>query len=59
MNITITTDNAAFDGDNKGVELARILHEIAEKAALTAIGNGVTSGTCWDINGNKVGYWSL
>ena len=54
MNLTITnTDNAAFDGGNKGVELARILREIAEK-----IENGVTSGACWDINGNKVGYWS-
>ena len=32
MNLSITnTDNAAFDGDNRGVELARILREIAEK----------------------------
>ena len=60
LRIEIKTDNAAFcdpDGNEseywESVELNRILANIC-----LAIEGGETSGTCMDINGNKVGIWS-
>jgi hypothetical protein len=50
MTITIKTDNAAFEGENKSYEIARILQELATK-----IENGNMSPPVMDINGNKVG----
>lgn len=61
LKIEIKTGNAAFcDPDTgeesefwEGVELNRILDGIKQK-----IEDGYTSGSCADINGNKVGSWS-
>lgn len=46
-------DNAAFQDGNKQAEVARILRKVAEKVEA-----GEDSGSCMDINGNKVGTWS-
>jgi len=54
MLIKFDTDNAAFDGDYIGYEIARILGDIAEK-----INGGRIDGVVIDINGNMVGGWSL
>lgn len=61
LKIEIDTDGAAFTdpytGEEErhfeGFELNRILDEIKLKIAA-----GYTHGTCYDINGNKVGSWS-
>ena len=53
--LTITMDNAAFEGENCGPELARILREAAGEAEnLTYIGKRATM-VLRDINGNRVG----
>jgi len=46
--------NAAFSDGEKEYEVARILKEIAEKVAF-----GKTEGSVADINGNKIGEWSM
>lgn len=52
------TGNAAFDDDYydnaKIDESIRILKEIIKK-----LEDGYMSSVCMDINGNKVGTWSL
>ena len=61
LKIEIKTGNAAFgdpyDGNEskywEAVELKRILEGICAK-----LEDGVTSGSCIDINGNKVGQCS-
>lgn len=61
LKIEIKTGNAAFCDPCNGneseyweaVELKRILEDICIKLEY-----GVTSGSCIDINGNKVGHWS-
>lgn len=50
VNITIDTDNSAFDGENRGVEIARILRKIADEYER---GQWVSPNFC-DINGNIV-----
>lgn len=60
LKIEIKTDSAAFCDPSTGdeneywesIELNRILANICLK-----IENGETSGSCIDINGNKVGKW--
>jgi len=52
--ITFTTDNAAFEGDELFMESGRILAHVAERVA-----DGQTSGLCRDNNGNRVGEWTL
>lgn len=61
LKIEIKTGNAAFTNDDGdfdpywgGKEIERILAEIVED-----IQNGYETGSCMDINGNKVGTWSL
>lgn len=50
INIAIDTDNSAFDGENRGIEVARILRKIADE-----YDNGAwISPTISDINGNVV-----
>lgn len=49
VTIEFTTDNAAFE-DDRAVEIARILRDLADKILL-----GRTSGPIRDINGNRVG----
>ncbi|RHS68179.1 hypothetical protein DW954_02255 [Clostridium sp. AM45-5] len=61
LKIEIETGNAVFcdpytgeeDRHFEGFELNRILEGIKMKIA-----EGYTNGTCFDINGNRVGWWS-
>jgi hypothetical protein len=59
--LTMSLDNAAFrDGGGKrdGVEIARILHRLAD----TIQGMGVSGGEVGqlrDLNGNAVGAWRI
>ena len=52
MQIKFNTENAAFDYGRQ--EIARILREIADSVEI-----GRQSAFIIDINGNKVGRWSL
>lgn len=53
--LSLSTDNAAFQGDDMRAEIARILRELAE-----TIDNGSTyKGGLYDANGNRVGSWNL
>lgn len=61
LKIEIKTGNAVFRDDEDrfdpyfgGIEIQRILREVALQ-----IQNGNESGSCMDINGNKVGIWKL
>lgn len=45
--LTISTDNAAFDGEERPYETARILRDVA-----SSIREGATEGTARDTNGN-------
>lgn len=63
LKIEIKTDNAAFniDGETqwereywRNLELKRVL-----KNVMNQLDNGNVSGSCIDINGNKVGTWEL
>lgn len=45
---------AAFEDENRIEETARILRGIAER-----IDAGRDSGTVHDINGNRIGEWSM
>ena len=53
FNLSITTDNAAFDDDNLSIEIARIMREVA-----TRIERGEYYGSVRDINGNRIGSFS-
>ena len=53
MKIEFETSNAAFD-EYGTYEVIRILDEIGRK-----LDNGYDHGVIIDINGNKVGEWSL
>lgn len=56
--VTFDTDNAAFDGDNFGAEIARILTVVAADVQ-PAGQNGLSpdrSLALRDSNGNTVGY---
>lgn len=52
LNIEIKLNNSAYD--NLGYELGDNLSEIIER-----IGVGAKSGTVYDNNGNKTGYWRI
>ena len=52
--LTINTDNAAFDGENKVEEVIRILQETSRRLA-----EGLNDGALLDSNGNKVGSYEL
>ena len=61
LNISINTDNAAFESENLGSEISRIL-----KSYANAIESVVDPDTSWeletrlrDINGNTVGQVKL
>ena len=53
MKIEFKTSNAAFD-DYGDAEVRRILEKIATKVEC-----GANEGSIIDINGNKIGNWSL
>ena len=52
--LEFATDNAAFEGDAKWMEIDTILRAVADRA-----GDGQTAGTIRDSNGNRIGAWSL
>ena len=57
MSITFTTDNAAYQLPEGGLDrwaIAASINEVAED-----IKNGLSSGVVMDVNGNKVGTWKL
>tara|TARA_R100000742_G_C4267190_1_gene85370 strand:- start:1115 stop:1318 length:204 start_codon:yes stop_codon:yes gene_type:complete len=61
LNISINTDNAAFESENLGSEISRIL-----KSYANAIESVIDPDTSWeletrlrDINGNTVGQVKL
>lgn len=68
LNITINTENAAFHADYedeenmtywekayyRNEEVKRILKNVCNQ-----LDNGKVNGNCIDINGNKVGEWSI
>ena len=62
LKIEIKTGGAAycdpFTGEENNImeetQVAHDLRSIADKIA-----NGQRTGTCMDINGNKVGFWTL
>lgn len=63
MTISFTTENDAFGIDEetkwrreyiRNEEIKRVLKNVCNQ-----IDNGKTYGPCMDINGNKVGTWSL
>lgn len=54
--LKITMDNAAFEGEGQGRELARILRLAAENIApMSDMNAGETLYSATDINGNNVG----
>ncbi len=50
----IELGNAAFEGDNRRAEVARILRVLAER-----VEQGQENGVVYDVNGNLVGNWYL
>lgn len=54
VKIKMNTKGAAFEGENKPFEMARILREIAGEME-----EGVRYGHIIDSNGNTVGTWAL
>lgn len=54
VHIEFDTDNAAFEDNGILTESSRILAELARK-----IENGATFGTIRDVNGNRVGEFSI
>ena len=52
--LQFSTDNAAFDGDLKRMEIDSILRAVADRA-----GDGQTGGLIRDSNGNRIGQWEL
>ena len=63
LRIEFTTSNAAFAVDEsdkwtrdyyRNEEIKRVLKNVCNQ-----LDNGKTSGSCIDMNGNKVGEWSI
>ena len=50
IKITIKTENSAFQGENRNLEIARILSDLSKAYAANLNVNNL-----YDINGNKVG----
>ena len=48
------TDNAAFEGDLRSEEVARILRHLADR-----VDDMRDAGNVVDINGNTIGAWKL
>jgi len=57
LTIKVKTDNAAFEDDNLGPELARILRALA--ARVEEADGSDDNGLIFDINGNSVGTWVI
>lgn len=54
LTLELNMDGAAFDGDAGPAEAARLLRETAVMVA-----EGWDSGFLRDVNGNRVGGWSV
>lgn len=54
FNLKFKTGNDAFSNGNKENEIARILNKV-----ITQVDNGDDEGKIIDINGNKIGEWSI
>jgi len=54
IKIEIKTDNSVFEGELKGLEVARILRNIADDFAVGFAFDGESKTTYNDVNGNKV-----
>lgn len=52
--VKLSLGNAAFRGGNHAAEISRILETIARR-----LEDGEEDGTCYDVNGNPAGNWSL
>lgn len=59
ITITINTDNAAFEGESWGLEVARILRDLAAYLPDSEAEVGPGAGTLRDHNGNTVGSWEV
>lgn len=62
FSLEINTNNAAFDDENLGPEVARILSGVAERLAAGDLdGIYALSGDSplYDYNGNRVGSWKI
>lgn len=57
LELKFDTGNAAFDNGDFGAECARILRELAD--LIEDCGRSESGGTIADINGNRIGSWSL
>jgi hypothetical protein len=57
--LELKTDNAAFQGGNLYSELSRILLDLAANIAIREIGETGRASILRDVNGNKVGTWTL
>lgn len=55
--LSITTDGAAFEGDDLAPEIARILARLADEVAVGPETAGWNTGNLFDVNGNNVGRW--
>lgn len=55
ITITIDTGNAAFDDGAFGIEVARILRNMAEDIADETEPEGINGKRLYDYNGNRVG----
>lgn len=54
FHLKISTTNAAFEDNDRALELARILRETADR-----LERGYTTGTAVNSNGNQVGAWKV
>lgn len=52
--LEFSTENAAFEGEDRERECALILQHVAAK-----LKEGRTEGALHDYNGNRIGNWSL
>jgi len=58
LTIQITTDNAAFDGENESLEVGRILVNLAHYFELPeSLPDDGLNRVIRDINGNTCGYY--
>lgn len=57
--VEFSTDNAAFDGEDRASECARILSDLARRVGQLGGDNDAHGGPIFDSNGNRVGAWSL
>jgi hypothetical protein len=55
LHLKVKTGNSAFEGDNKNIELARILRKVADEIEFGYYGENSIK----DIKGNTVGEYRI